>query len=149
MSGRIRTTSAWGDREAKVIEHLKSYRKLVLKHRAIQELLDLMEPSCVARITADPKSHQPGNRVEMQLVSSIEVHDQYRMNLDELQANINSIACLIRTLPDDEYTVIMRRYMLGESMETVSGKVFLSERRCWAIHGDGIRRLSERLHTSS
>lgn len=147
VPGRIRVSNAWSDREAIVVDLLRKYRALVCKHNTMLDLLHMMDPSCTARITDEPRAGSGGNRVERQVIASIEVREQYQKNIAELQANIDSIARLIRTLPDDEYSIIMRRYMLGERMEVVGEKLYMSVRKCWDLHGSGIRRLSENVHT--
>ena len=75
------------------------------------------------------------------------MREQMNASMTDMAERIGGIIGIVKTLPADEYTVIARRYMLGQSMETVSALTFVSTRKCWSIHGRAIRRLSENVHT--
>lgn len=73
----------------------------------------------------------------------IDLKNQMANNLKAMQDEIDGIVDLIKALPPDEYTVIMRRYTLNERMEIVAEKTFSSTRHCWSLHESAVRRLAE------
>jgi DNA-directed RNA polymerase specialized sigma24 family protein len=139
----IRVSSAWNDREDAVRKRLRSYRALVAQYRACEELCDSLFPSVTSRVQEVESHGSAENPLEARTIDILDLQARMRSSLREMMDRITSISDMIRNLPPDENTVLLRRYMLGENMETVSEAMSLSVRQCWTKHGRAIRTLAK------
>jgi DNA-directed RNA polymerase specialized sigma24 family protein len=139
----IRVSSAWSDREEAVRKRLRSYRALVAQYRACEELCESLFPSITSRVQEVASRVSAENPVEARTIDILDLQERMRHSLAEMMNRITSISDMIRDLPPDEHTILLRRYMLGENMETVSEAMSLSVRQCWTKHGKAIRTLAK------
>lgn len=121
---------------------LRSYRTLVSKYAACVDLFDRLYPSITQQFNSDVIQRGNDNSNETKTHALIDMRAQMADSLSAMQSEISEILELIKTLPPDEYVVIMRRYTLNESMEAISEKTFISIAQCWRMHGSAIKRIA-------
>lgn len=143
--GKVRAWSKFDDscKIDSVKQKLRSYRTLVSKHKACTDLYDQLFPSITQVLSHDKIQSTGGNATENKTVAFIDLRRQMTDSLQAMQDEISGIISMIQSLPADEYTVIMRRYTLNESMETISEKTFISIAQCWRMHESAVRRMAE------
>lgn len=141
----ISASNRWTDNQDKVRQKLRDYRSLVSKYMACSELYNSLYPRVTTKLKPDRIQGQSDVfELETIVQQRMDMSDQMQRSLDAMSNEIGEIMGMIESLPPDEYTIILRRYTLAESMETVSEKTFISIRQCWEYHRRAIIRLAER-----
>lgn len=142
---KIRASNEWEDRETAVKKRLRSYRVWVSKHNACRDLLDSLQPNVTSKVSGDKVMCSGNNSAEDKIVAWLDLERQMEKSLQDMRDEISDIMILISQLDGDEFTVVLRRYTLNESMETISESIHQSVRHCWRLHESAIRRLSKRV----
>ena len=149
MSERIRVSSHWDDKEEEIRRRLRSYRALVSKYDACVALFDTLYPRSTARITDDP--HSGGSdesdlcELESIVQQRMDMSERMSASLQDMRHEIGGIMKLLQGLPPDEYTILLRRYTMAESMEEISQTMHISTRHCWRLHVKAIWRIVKRV----
>lgn len=146
MANRIRTSSPLSDGEEEIRKRLRSYRTLVSKHDACIELFESLFPKVTQKFSDEPR----GGQVEMFEIESIvdqriDLERQMARSLHDMQVEITSIIALLKPLPADEYTVLLRRYTLAESWEDIAKAMNYCESHVRRKHDRGITRVSQNM----
>jgi len=143
----LRNWSMFGDEDKvdQVKHKLRSYRTLVSKLDACTDLYERLYPSITQQYKADCVQVSGGNSNEERTHALIDMKAQMASSLQDMRNEISGIMEMIKRLPADEYVVIMRRYTLNESMESISEKTFISIAQCWRMHGSAVNRLAEKI----
>lgn len=123
---------------------LRRYRSLVNQYNACKELRDNLFPRSTPVYSDMPKGGGTQTEMERVLDKRWALMEQMDANLQAQQDEINEAIGLLEGLALDEYTVLMRRYMLGESMEAIACQLNYSVRWCWKQHNRGIRAIAKR-----
>ena len=140
----IRAINRWTDEQDKVREKLRNYRSLVSQYRACKELYESLYPSTTSTIKEDTiQAHSEITELERVVSQRIDLKQQMNDSLQEMADEIGHIMSMIKSLPPDEYTIVLRRYTLAQSMEDISEVTFISVRQCWEYHRRAIIRLAE------
>ena len=142
----ICSSNRWTDAQNEVKNKLRSYRSLVSKQQACKDLYNSLYPRSTATLKADKIYVQPDMcELESIVQQRMDLKSQMDKSLEQMANEIGEIMEMIKSLPSDEYTIILRRYTMAESMETISEKTFISIRQCWEYHRRAIVRLAESL----
>ena len=140
----IGVSNNWTDAQNEVRTKLRSYRSLVSKQQACEDLYRSLYPRSTATLKFDKIQNQTDMcELEAIVQQRIDLAAQMATSLEQMNKEIGEIMEMIKSLPPDEYTVILRRYTMAESMETISEKTFISIRQCWEYHRRAIIRLAE------
>ena len=140
----IGVSSRWNDREEEIRHRLRSYSALRSKHAACLELYNSHFPRSTARITDEPRGGQMAlTEMESVVQQRMDLSDIMARSLADMQNELRAITDMLKPLPADEYTVLLRRYTLGERWEEIAVKLNYCERQVWRIHDKGIRRLGD------
>ena len=140
----ISASNRWTENQDKIRHKLRNYRSLVNKYKACEELYNSLYPRVTATLKQDSVQSQ-SDLFELETVvdQRIDMKAQMQRSLDAMSSEIGQIMDMIKSLPPDEYTIILRRYTLAEPMEIVSEKILISVRQCWEYHRRAIIRLAE------
>jgi hypothetical protein len=146
LSGRIRSVNPWTDRQEEVRRRLRNYRALVAKHAACRALYDQLFPRTTARLSDEPH----GGQVEMFELESvvsqrIDLSMQMARAMHDMQVEISAIIDMIKGLPADEYTILMRRYLMSQTWEEISRELRYCVEQAIRIHNRAIVRLGEKM----
>ena len=71
----------------------------------------------------------------------MDLSDIMARSLADMQNELRAITDMLKPLPPDEYTVLLRRYTLGERWEEIAVKLNYCRAQVYRIHDKGIRRL--------
>lgn len=140
----ISSSNRWTDAQNEVKNKLRSYRSLVSKQQACKDLYNSLYPRSTATLKAD-KIYVQSDMCELESIvqQRMDLKSQMDKSLEQMANEIGEIMEMIKSLPSDEYTIILRRYTMAESMETISERTFISVRQCWEYHRRAIVRLAE------
>ena len=140
----ICSSNRWTDAQNEVKNKLRSYRSLVSKQQACKDLYNSLYPRSTATLKAD-KIYVQSDMCELESIvqQRMDLKSQMDKSLEQMANEIGEIMEMIKSLPSDEYTIILRRYTMAESMETISERTFISVRQCWEYHRRAIVRLAE------
>lgn len=140
----ICSSNRWTDAQNEVKKKLRSYRSLVSKQQACKDLYNSLYPRSTATLKAD-KIYVQSDMCELESIvqQRMDLKSQMDKSLEQMANEIGEIMEMIKSLPSDEYTIILRRYTMAESMETISERTFISVRQCWEYHRRAIVRLAE------
>lgn len=136
---------SWNYQQEQVMKKLRNYRALVSKHKVCKDLMDSLYPSTIQNITDMPKGCGEDLRMESLIDRRASMHCQMQDSLRAMQEEIGTILDLIKPLPANEYTVITRYFLLGETMEMVSERTNWSLSSCWRYRNKAISRLSAKM----
>jgi DNA-directed RNA polymerase specialized sigma subunit len=142
----IGVSNNWTDKQNIVREKLRSYRSLISKYQACELLYESLYPRTTTKLKSDLiRTQSDAFEIESIVDQRIDIAKQMQSSLDQMVAEIGEIMEMIKSLPTDEYTIILRRYTLAQSMEDISDAMFISVRQCWEYHRRAIIRLAESL----
>jgi hypothetical protein len=140
----VRASNPFEDKKAEIMYQLRHYRSMVANYRACCEAYDQLFPSGTQTLSDMPKAQSDTFEPERWADMRIKQRDNMQRSLNEMREEYIRIADMVRELDADESLILIRRYMLGESMERVARKISYGERWCWNTHNRAIRKLTER-----
>lgn len=140
----IRSSNARDDQAEEIKRRLMSYRAKVFKYQACKDLYDNLFPSGTQTISDMPKAQSTDYEPERWAQKRIDLKEQMQRDLNEQLLDTKAILSMMCGLEDDEKTVLIRRYMIGENMAMVASKINYSPRWCWDKHDKAIRKIAER-----
>ena len=143
----IKCSNRWSDDEQEVIMMLRSYRPRIAKLRASIEVKELVLPSSTSRYGEGGPCGSGDNSAERKVHAIVDLRLQMQGDIENQRFQIDLIDEWMKSLPPDEYTVIMRRYVLAQNMEKISMETHWSVRNCWRHHYHGLQRLVNSWHT--
>lgn len=146
-SNEIRVSSSWSEREDQIRHRLRSYRALVSKLAACKDLYDTLFPKTTQTIHDDEP--RGGERELFPLESIVQqrmdLSDIMGESLNEMRREIYNIMAVLKPLPPDEYTILLRRYTLAESWEEIEKSTKYCERQLRRIHDRAISRIERNM----
>jgi DNA-directed RNA polymerase specialized sigma subunit len=138
----IQVSSRWTDEEDRIRQRLRSYRALVSKHAACSELYESLYPRTTPRMTDDPIGGQ-SDMFELERVvdQRMDLRTIMDRSLRDMRDEIGAIMEMLRHLPPDEYTVMLRRYTIAETWEDIAQEMMYCERQVRRIHDRAVTRI--------
>jgi DNA-directed RNA polymerase specialized sigma24 family protein len=123
----IRASNEWEDKRTDIIYRLRHYRSMVAEYQACKELYDEMFPNCTQVLSDMPKA--PSELYEPERWASRRISQSERMqqSLDRMHEALLEVEQLTDLVDGNYRTVLVRRYYLNESYETIAEKMHYSE----------------------
>lgn len=141
---KTRVSNELEDKRQEILQSLRHYRSMVANYQACKELYDSLFPSATQMLTDMPKApteeYEPARYADRRL----DLRARMERSLVEQQEEADRIFSFLNVLQPEESLVLIRRYMIGESMEQVAAKVNYSIRWCWIYHERAITHIAER-----
>ena len=134
---------SWSYQQELVRKRLRDYRYLVSKYKSCRDLMDSLYPGSTQRMSDMPKGGGDDCKMESLIDRRTDLHCQMQESLKAMQDEIGAVISLIKPLPANEYTVVNRYFLMGESMDIVAEHAGISTRHGWRLHNQAICRLSE------
>jgi hypothetical protein len=138
---KIRVSSAEADQYDAIVQRLRRYRALVADYKACKELYDFMFPSCTSVMSDMPKIRTDVYEPERWASRRIDIREQCARSLDEMQLEYSEIEKMIGGLQNEHHTVLVRRYLLGETWEAIGLQLHYCERQIRNIHNKAISQI--------
>jgi DNA-directed RNA polymerase specialized sigma24 family protein len=114
---------------------------MVANYQACCELYHSMFPSGTQQFTDMPKGESDGCETERWAEARWNQAKRMERSLADMQLEYIQVEQLINTVTGDFHTVLIRRYTLNESWETISSKLHVDRTTVWRWHSKAIDRL--------
>lgn len=124
-----------------VMDRLRKYRERLAEYNACCDLLAELFPSCTQTLTDMPKSRSDTYEPERWAQKRWDQRDSMKKSLDEKSQALADTEKMVEQLTGVYRAVIVRKYLIGETMEDICTKLNYSKRHAWNIHYDAIERL--------
>ena len=124
-----------------ILNRLRHYKSMVNDYKACCELYDMLFPSCTGTITDMPRNRSDVFEPERWAERRLNQRDLMAKSLDAMREGYEDIEKMINTLTGDYKTVLVRRYVLGESNEYVAEKMACHRNTVQNWHDSAIRKL--------
>lgn len=128
-----------------VKSRLRRYRSLINRYNACQDLFDQLYPGCTPVYSDMPKGGGGLSRFDACIDKRWGLMEQMQDNLEEQQRQIAEVLVMVKELNNDEYAVITRRYMLGESVEKIAEEMNYGTRTIWRLHDKGVKHIAQKM----
>jgi DNA-directed RNA polymerase specialized sigma24 family protein len=140
---RIGVSNAEADAFADITQRLRRYRSMVANYQACKELYDSLFPSCTQVLTDMPKTQADTYETERWAGKRFDLSARMQQALAEMEQEISKLLTMMQSIEPGESAILIRQYILGETMDTVSKNVNYSIRVCWRMHNRAIEKLAK------
>lgn len=137
----IRASNAYEDKRNEILTTLRHYRASVNNYQACKELYDLMFPSGTQMITDMPRGGNDGYEPERWAIKRIDQQERMMASLEKMREEYENVEKMIDQLDGNYNTVLVRKYLLGETWETIADKMNFSPRNVRYIHQRAIDKV--------
>lgn len=142
----IRVSSADEDKRVEIVLRLRRYRSKVAEYQACKELYDSLYPSGVGSISDMPRQRSDVFEPERWAERRINQAERMQRSLDAMRDALSDVEQLADLVDGDLKTILVRRYMMNESYETISEKMHYSLRTVKYMHNRAITTVCTLLH---
>ena len=141
----IRVSSAGEDKRTDIISTLRRYRSMVADYQACCELYDMLYPSGTQTLTDMPKTQSDTYEPERWAQRRWSHRERMDKSLDEMRDAIGEVEGMVDLLDGDYRTVLVRRYLMNESYESIGTKLNYCKRQVIRKHNHAIDKLVRRV----
>jgi len=124
-----------------IVQRLKQYRNKVAEYHACKDLLDQLFPSCTQTLSDMPKIQSDTYEPERWAQRRWEQKERMQDKLSDISKALADTENMIEKLTGVYRSVIIRKYLMGETHESIGIKFAYSERQIRRMHNDAIERL--------
>ena len=142
---QIRVSSADEDKRTDIILRLRQYRKKVQEYQACKELYDSLFPSGTHQLTGMPRAQNDIYEPERWTYRRLDQSERMQKSLEQMLIALDEITALTDLVEGEYRTVLVRRYMLNESYETISEKLHCHRNTAKNWHDAAIRNIVKTL----
>lgn len=143
----IRVSSDAEDKRTAIILTLRRYRSKVAEYQACRDLYNQLYPSGTIHLTDMPKAASDTYEPERWASRRWDQRERMERSLDAMREALAEIEQMVDKLEGDYRTVLLRRYLLNESYETIAVKMNFSLRSVKYKHHHALNKLCTLLHS--
>ena len=137
----IRVSSKDEDTRQEVMKRLRRYRSKVAEYQACKELYDSLYPSGTGQLTGVPPAKSDTYEPERWAQRRWDQSARMQESLNRMQDALEDVERMIDSLDGYEKSIVVRRYLLGETMPDIARYIRFSERQCARLHDKAIVKL--------
>ena len=141
----IRVSSADEDKRVEIVLRLRRYRSKVAEYQACKELYDSLYPSGVQHLSDMPCYRSDVFEPERWAQRRMDQSERMKRSLDAMRDALTDVEQLTDLVTGDYRTVLVRRYMMNESYETISEKLHCHRNTVKNWHDAAIRSIIKTL----
>lgn len=124
-----------------ILQKLRRYRHKHAEYQACKDLYVDLYPSATQMLSDMPKAESESYEPERWAQKRWDYQLRLKDSLEEMSQSLAEIETMVEKLEGVYKAVIVRRYLLGETVEIISGKLNYSERQVRRVHKNAIERL--------
>ena len=136
-------------REEYVKKKLGKYRDMLAQYRARKELYDQTFPIITPIYDDMPKSESQDCRADRVADERWKLRGEVDDLLLQLQREMVDMIRMVRGIEPIDETVIIRRYMLGQTFEKIAETIPCDRATIFRWHRRGIRRIAENMRLNA
>ena len=119
----IRASNAYEDKRNEILTTLRHYRASVNNYQACKELYDLMFPSGTQLLSDMPRGGNDGYEPERWTIKRVDQKGRMTASLEKMREEYEDVEKMIDQLDGNYNTVLVRRYLLGDTLEETAKKM--------------------------
>lgn len=144
---QIRVSSADEDKRTDIILRLRKYRAKVQEYQACKELYDSLFPSGTHQLTDMPRAQSDVYEPERWTYRRLDQSERMQKSLNQMLDALDDIEKLTDLVEGEQRTVLVRRYLMNESWETISMKLHCERTTVWRWHNKAIDMIAKSCNT--
>lgn len=137
----IRASNAYEDKRNEILKILRHYRASVNNYLACKELYDLMFPSGTRMLSDMPRGGTDTYEPERWAIKRIDQQGRMMASLEKMREEYEAVEKMIDQLDGNYNTVLVRRYLLGETLEEAAKKMHCDRETIRRWHNRSINKL--------
>lgn len=145
----IRASNAYEDKRNEILKILRHYRASVNNYRACKELYDLMFPSGTQILSDMPRGGVDTYEPERWTIKRVDQKGRMTASLEKMREEYEDVEKMIDQLDGNYNTVLVRRYLLGETTETIAEKMGCVRKTVERWHNKAIEKIVKKCPTMS
>lgn len=141
MAERIRVSSAEEDKRIEITLILRRYRSKVAEYQACRDLYNQLFPSGTQTLSDMPAHRSDSFEPERWAQRRWDQRSRMEQSLQGMLDALTDVERMLDVLEGDYKTVLIRRYLLNESYETIAERLNYSDRQIYRMHNKAINLL--------
>lgn len=124
-----------------IMNRLRKYRHKLAEYHACRDLYNELYPSGTHTLSGMPPAQNDTYEPERWAQRRWDQRLLMQKSLEDMSVAITDVENMVNGLTDAYRAIIVRRYLLGETLEDISGKMNYTERHIRRFHRGAIERL--------